>query len=188
MSDNYNLKDNMALPSTIYRASIELSDLDRNCYESLQVTVAQHPSETAERMVARLLAYALCYREGLVFTKGISAGDEPDLWLKGPDGRVDLWVEVGVPEPERIVKATRHAREVIVYVCGNSQHHWQKQHLSKLSNLSNLTIYLIDQQFIRQVAQHLQRSIIFGLTITEGLMYLTVGNETLETALVPVKS
>jgi uncharacterized protein YaeQ len=76
----------MALTPTIYRVSIHLSHIDRGCYEHLQATVARHPSETAERLVARLLAYALCYEPDLVFTKGIAAGDEPDLWRKGGDG------------------------------------------------------------------------------------------------------
>ncbi len=75
----------MALPSTIHRATIQLADIDSDRYESLQATVARHPSETAERLTARLLAYALCFEEGLVFTRGIAAGDEPDLWCKGPE-------------------------------------------------------------------------------------------------------
>ena len=82
----------MALPSTIFRVSLQLADLDRNLYESLQTTVAQHPSETEERLVARLLAYALSYEPGLAFTRGVGAADEPDLWTKGPDGRVLLWI------------------------------------------------------------------------------------------------
>lgn len=177
----------MALPSTIYRASIELSDLDRHCYESLQVTVAQHPSETPERLVARVLAYAVCYREGLVFTKGICAGDEPDIWVKGPDGRVALWIEVGLPEPERVVKAARHAGEVVFVACGSSLPHWQKQHLPKVSNISNLTIYSLDQQSLAHLTARLQRSITWSVTITEGVIYLTTGGEAVEIPLTKLK-
>lgn len=173
----------MALPSTIYRATIQLSDLDRSCYESLLVTIAQHPSETAERLVARLLAYAVCYREELVFTKGVGAGDEPDLWVMGPDGRVMVWIEVGLPEPERLVKAGRHAGEVVLVACGNSLPRWQDQHLPKLARIGNLTMYGIKQQFLTEVAARLQRSIAWSLTITEGSIYLTIGGETLETTL-----
>ncbi len=99
----------MALPSTIYRTTVQLADIDRSIYETLQTTVARHPSETEERLIARLLALALFYEPDLGFTKGISATDEPDLWLKGADGRVQLWVEVGLPDAERIIKAARHA-------------------------------------------------------------------------------
>ena len=107
----------MALPTTIYRVNIQLSDVDRGVYEPLQSTVARHPSETEERLVARLLAYALFFEPELAFTKGISAVDEPDLWLKGPDGRVLLWVEVGMPEADRIIKAGRHTERVALVAC-----------------------------------------------------------------------
>ncbi|RNC69065.1 MAG: YaeQ family protein [Desulfuromonadales bacterium] len=171
----------MAQPSTIYRAGIQLSDIDRNLYETLQITVARHPSETAERLVARLLAYALFHEDDLEFTKGICAGDEPDLWVKGPDGRVTLWIEVGLPDPERLVKASRHAGRVILLACGSSRWRWEEQHLAKLAGISNLTVLGLDQGFLEQVVARLQRSIVWSLTITEGSLYLDVGGETLET-------
>ena len=115
----------MALPSTIFRASLQLANVDRNLYESLQTTVAQHPSETEERLVARLLAYALSYEPGLTFTRGVGAADEPDLWVKGPDGRVMLWIEVGLPDPERLVKASRHVGRVVLFACGASLPRWE---------------------------------------------------------------
>src|SRR5512136_652890 len=110
----------MALPSTIYRTTIQLSDIDRGVYETLQASVARHPSETEERLVARLLASALCYEDGLQFTRGICVGEEPDLWSIGPDGRVTLWVEVGLPEPERLIKAARHVERVVLLACGSA--------------------------------------------------------------------
>lgn len=173
----------MALPSTIYRASIQLSDVDRNLYETLQATVARHPSETAERLVARLLAYALCYEPGLVFTRGVGAGDEPDLWAKGPDGRVTLWIEVGLPEPERLVKSSRHVERAVLFGCGPSLPRWADQHLAKLAGIPNLTVLGFDQGFLNQVVARLERSIDWSLTITEGSLYLNVGGETLETTL-----
>jgi uncharacterized protein YaeQ len=171
----------MALPSTIYRAGIELSDIDRGLYESLQVTVAQHPSETAERMVVRLLAYALCYEPELTFTKGISAVDEPDLWLKGPDGRVLTWIEVGLPDPERLAKSCRHAGRVILFACGAALPRWEGQHLAKLAGIRNLTVVGFDQEFVNRLTARLQRAVSWSLTITEGSLYLTVDGETLET-------
>jgi uncharacterized protein YaeQ len=171
----------MALPPTIYRVAIDLSDIDRGCYEKLGVTVARHPSETAERLIARLLVYALCYEEGLTFTKGVSAGDEPDLWLKGPDGRVRLWVEVGLPDPERLIKASRHSEGVVLFVYGSGLSRWQAAHLPKLQSIDNLTILGTEQLFIDQLVARLQRSISWDLTVTEGTLYLTVDGETVET-------
>jgi len=171
----------MALPSTVYRASVELSDLDRGRYESLQTTLARHPSETAERLVTRLLAYCLFHEPELSFTKGISAGDEPDLWAKGPDGRVNIWLEVGLPEPERLIKASRHAERAILLACGASIATWKAQHLAKLAQVANLSVIALDYGFVQQVASRLQRSITWSLTVTEGTLYLTAEGEMLET-------
>jgi uncharacterized protein YaeQ len=172
----------MALPSKVYKASIQLSDVDRGVYETLQATVAQHPSETEERLVARLLAYAIFHEPELTFTKGISATDEPDLWVKGADGRVRFWVEVGLPEPDRIIKASRHSERVALLACGRALSSWE-QHLPKLEKLANLTVISIDQAFINKLASQLERSIIWSITITEGTFYLTIADETMEAAI-----
>ena len=173
----------MALPSTIYRVTIQLSDVDRGIYETLQATVARHPSETAERLVARLLAYTLFYEPDLAFTKGISAGDEPDLWLKGADGRVLSWIEVGLPEPERLIKASRHSERAALVACGNALPAWERMHLSRLAGIPNLTVMSIDQVFIDSLATRLERFINWSVTITEGSLYLTVAGETEETSI-----
>jgi uncharacterized protein YaeQ len=173
----------MALPSTIYRFSLELSDIDRQIYESLQATVARHPSETEERLVARLLAYALFHEPGLEFTKGICAGDEPDLWLKGPDGRTLLWVEVGLPDPERLLKASRHCERIALLAYGNSYPLWERDHLSRLTAIRNLTLLCVDPGFPAQLVCRLERTVRWAVTRTEGSLYLGVGGETLETHL-----
>lgn len=171
----------MALPSTIYRANIQLSDIDRGVYETLQITVARHPSETAERLVARLLAYCLFHEQGLEFTRGISASDEPDLWSKGPDGRVTAWIEVGLPEAERLIKAARHAERVALLACGNSLQVWERLQLPKLSGVSNLAVTTVDQCFINRLVELLERNIVWEITITEGTLYLQVAGQSLET-------
>lgn len=173
----------MALPSSIYRVNIQLSDIDRGIYETLQTTVARHPSETEERLVARLLAYALFFEPELAFTKGISAVDEPDLWLKGPDDRVLLWVEVGIPESDRILKASRHSVRVALVACGRAFPVWEQQHLPRLMNIPNLTLISFDQAFISCLASRLDRSINWEVTITDGNVYINAGEETFETVL-----
>jgi uncharacterized protein YaeQ len=176
----------MALPSTVYRATIQLSHVDRGVYETLQTTIARHPSETAERVIIRLLAYALCYEDGLVFTKGICAGDEPDLWAKGPDGRVTLWVEVGVPDPERLLKAARHSERAVLIACGPNRFRWDEQHLKKMTGTRNLTILGLDYDFISQIAQKLERNITWEITISDGVIYLTANGASSETTISPL--
>ena len=173
----------MARPSTIYKVSLQLADLDRSVYDTLQVTAAQHPSETAERLVIRLLALAVFSEPELTFTKGLSATDEPDLWVKGPDGRVRLWVEVGLPDADRIIKACRHAERVALLACGRLFFSWSQQHLPKLEKVTNLTVVNFDQALITTLAEQLERSVNWSITITEGTMYLTVGSVTHETAI-----
>jgi uncharacterized protein YaeQ len=173
----------MALPSTVYKATIQLADVDHGVYETLQETVAQHPSETGERLVARLLAYAIFHEPELAFSKGISATDEPDLWVKGGDGRVRFWVEVGLPEADRIIKASRHCERVALLACGRALANWDQQHLPKLEKLANLTVISIDQELINKLALQLVRSINWSITITEGTFYLTIGEETLVAAI-----
>jgi len=173
----------MALPSTVYRAAVELSDLDRGCYARLEATVARHPSETAERLVMRLLAFALCYAEDLTFTKGIAAGDEPDLWSREPDGRVREWIEVGLPDPERLRKASRHAAKVVLVAGGGGLSRWLEQHQGKLAPLTNLTVLALDPLLVQRLATGLERVIDWSLTVTEGVIFLTRGGESLEAPL-----
>jgi len=170
----------MAQPCTIYKANVQLSDIDRNIYETLQTTIAKHPSETEERMLVRLLAYAVCHEKDLTFTKGVAAGAEPDLWAIGPDGRIQTWIEVGLPDAERLVKASRHAGQVILFAFGSSRNIWEKQQLAKLAGMDNIKIFGINQQLISALITTLQRSISWSLTITEGSLYLTVNGETFE--------
>lgn len=173
----------MALPSTIFRATVELADVDRSVYETLKTTLARHPSETAERLVARLLAFAIFYQPELAFTKGICEGDEPDFWLKGADGRVILWGEVGLPEPERLIKAGRHAGRVALVACGRSFFHWEQQMLPKLERVANLTVVTFAPEFLASLAASLDRVISWSITVTDGTLYLTTGGETLESPL-----
>ena len=173
----------MALPSTIYRVNLQLSDVDRGIYESLQATVARHPSETEERLVARLLAYVIFFEPDLAFSKGVGSGDEPDFWLKGPDDRVLLWVEVGLPEADRIIKASRHAERVGLIACGRALPKWEQQHLAKLEGVANLALITFDHAFIGSLVGSLNRSINWAVTINDGNLYINAGDDAFEAPL-----
>jgi uncharacterized protein YaeQ len=165
----------MALKGTIYRFRLDLSDVDRNCYQAFNLTLIQHPSETIERMVLRLLAFALSYREGLEFTKGVCEGDEPDLWCHALDGRVELWGEVGLPEAARLQHASRHAEQLFLLAAGAKFGRWQEHNLQPLEGISNLAGYRIDWTWLQKVAAGLERSAQWSLTVSDGVLYLNDG-------------
>src|SRR5687768_9251041 len=110
----------MAQRSTVHRVTIDLSDTDRQVYEQLQLSVARADSETMHRLTARLLAYCLHYEPGIAFSQGVGAGDEPDVWIKTPDDRVQTWIEVGLPDAKRLVKAARHCERVVLLAYGRA--------------------------------------------------------------------
>src|SRR5438874_12979014 len=97
----------MALSATVYHLQIELSDVDRGVYEELDLRVARHPSETMRYLLTRVLAYCLCYEEGIAFSKGLSTVEEPPLWVKDAQGNLRVWIEIGTPSPERLHKASK---------------------------------------------------------------------------------
>ena len=103
----------MALKATIFKADLQIADMDRGYYQTHALTIARHPSETDQRMMVRILAFALFADERLHFTRGISTDDEPDLWLKGLDEEIELWVDLGQPDLKRIRKACGRARQVV---------------------------------------------------------------------------
>lgn len=174
----------MATGTTIYHATIQLADADRGVYTELRATVARHPSETAERLVVRLLAYALFYEPGLVFTKGISDGDQPDLWVTDPDNRIALWLEVGLPDVARITKACRRATRVVLLLSGQRRRHWEGLHLPGLAGETNLAIWTLEQRVIQQLVDVLERSVKWALTVSGGVAYLAVGSHSMETPLI----
>ena len=166
----------MALKPTIYKAQIELADSDRNCYESLSLTLAKHPSETLERMVVRLLAYCLNSTRGLEFTKGISTADEPDLWEHSDHGDIEHWIEVGQPEQSRLRKACGRARLVTVYAFAKSVSTWWKLHGDEISVLPHLQAWQLDWTEVQAAADLLDRTVQLNVSIVGGIVYLDNGS------------
>ncbi|MCC2660774.1 MAG: yaeQ [Arthrobacter sp.] len=170
----------MAQRSTIHRVSVELSDTDRQVYETIQMSVARADSETPHRLIARVLAYCLCYERDIEFTGGVGAGDEPDVWVRELDGRVKVWVEVGLPDPNRLLKAARHCERVVLLAYGRRLPGWQTESLPALEKASNITIAALDQPFLEQLVTRLDRTLAWELTVSGGTLYLTVGKDQLE--------
>ena len=136
----------MALSSTIFKANLQISDMDRHYYEEHQLTLARHPSETDERMMVRLLAFALHADEQLSFTKGLCDDEEPALWQKSLSDEIELWVDVGQPDERRIRKACSRATRVCIYLYGgrNAELWWQRN-VNKLQRFENLTVLEIPE-------------------------------------------
>jgi uncharacterized protein YaeQ len=165
----------MALKPTIYKARIELADSDRGCFESLALTLARHPSETAERLAARLLAYCLNSTRGLAFTRGLSTAEEPDLWQHGDSGEIEHWIEVGQPEEPRLRKACGRARRVTVYAFGRSAATWWKNSGEAISGLPRLRVVQLDWGETQSVAALLERNAQLGVNIVGGTLYIDDG-------------
>ncbi|WP_372882602.1 YaeQ family protein [Psychromonas sp.] len=162
----------MALKPTIYKMNINLSDLNQDRYDTLNLTVALHPSETPERMMARVIAYCLNAQEFLTFTKGLSVADDPDIWAKSLADEFLLWVDVGEPAFERIKKASRLAQAVKVYSFNTKSNVWWKQSAADFEKLSNLEVYQFNFEQIQALAKLLKRSMDFSVTISGDTAYI----------------
>ncbi len=163
----------MALKATIYKAELQIADMDRNYYQEHSLTLARHPSETDERMMIRLLAFAIHAHEQLTFTKGLFDTDEPDLWQKDFTGAIDLWIEVGQPDDKRLLKACGRSEQVMVYSYSATSHIWFKQLASKLDRAKNLTVINIPAEASAQLEALAQRNMQLQCTIQDGQIYLT---------------
>lgn len=161
----------MALKPTIFKININLSDLNRDLYEPLSLTVAQHPSETLERMMARVMAYCLNAQEFLIFTKGLSVADDPDIWAKSLADEFLLWVDVGEPSFERIKKACRQAKEVKVYSFNTKSDVWWKQSQNDLQTI-DADIYQFEFSQIQALTKLVKRSMDLSVTISGDSLYV----------------
>ena len=178
----------MALKSTIFKADLQIADMDRHYYEPHSLTLARHPSETDERMMVRLLAFALHADEALSFTKGLSTDDEPDLWLKDLSGEIDLWIDIGQPDEKRIRKACGRARQVAIY-CYSSRSAaiWWEQNSSKLQRFDNLRVINVQNDASKQLAKLAQRNMQLQCTVQDGQVWLGNDTETVQVELVEWK-
>jgi uncharacterized protein YaeQ len=175
----------MALKPTIYKFNLNLSDLNNDHYQNLNLTLALHPSETLERMMARVMAYCLnVYRDdknqqGLRFTKGLSEVEQPDIWLRNLDDSIDLWIDLGEPEFERMKKACRQAKQTLLYSFNSKSDVWWSQSQSKFKKL-DLCVSQFDWTEIQALAALVERTMHASITITGSSAYVAAERSEVE--------
>lgn len=157
----------MALKATIYKADLNIADMDVHRYEDFQLTMALHPSETIERLMVRILAYARFAAEGLEFTKDLFETDEPALWQKDLTGQLLQWIEVGSPDEDKVKKASARCKNVAVVTYGSSVDEWYKRN-SKLKTMSNVQVWKLSQASTEAVQQLCERTMQLQLNIMDG--------------------
>ena len=176
----------MALNSTIYKVELQISDMDRHYYATHALTLARHPSETEERLMVRLLAFALYADERLEFGKGISDEDEPALWRKAYTDEIELWIEVGQPDETRIRKACGRSRQVVVISYGsNAAEIWWNKASAALGRNRNLTVLDIPAGTVAELVALLQRGMRLQCLIQDG--QLQVMNDASAVAVDPLR-
>lgn len=163
----------MALKSTIYKAEIDITDIDRGYYRSHSLTIARHPSETEERLMVRLLAFILNADEDLVFCRGLSTEDEPDLWRKNLHGDIELWIEVGLPADRRVRKASNRSQLVKVYAYGDrTAPVWWEKNRKAIQGLSNVGVLLAPPETVASLAQMAERTMRLQCTVQDGELWV----------------
>jgi uncharacterized protein YaeQ len=169
----------MAIKATIFKAELEISDIDRDHYEKYSLTIARHPSETDERMMVRLYAFASHADEHLEFTKGISTEEEPALWKKNLTGEIESWIEVGQPDEKRLRKACGRAAQVYLYCYGShASKAWWQQMQSKLNRFDNLNVFFLKDAECQALSNLAQRTMNLQCTIQDSQAWLADNNQT----------
>jgi len=173
----------MALRSTVYRVDLLVSDLDRHVYAQHALTLARHPSETEQRLMVRLLAFALHADEALAFGRGLSAEGEPDLCRLDATGAIDLWIDVGLPDEKGVRKACGRARQVVVVAYGARRAEaWWLDNAAAFARLANLTVFVLSDADAAALQSLAARSLKLTCTIQEGHVWLAAEAATIEIA------
>ncbi|TPV54323.1 YaeQ family protein [Aestuariibacter sp. GS-14] len=165
----------MALKATIFKADISISDMDRNYYQSHNLTIARHPSENDERMMLRIIAFIANAHERLQFTKGLSDDEVPDLWQKSYSDEIELWIELGQPSEQRIKKGCNQSQQMQIFAyADNSFDMWWKKEHAKLQVRKNLSVFTVPDELAEALVKAVQRSMQIQATIQDGQMWLTI--------------
>ncbi len=179
----------MAIKATIFKANLQIADMERHYYQNHALTLARHPSETDERMMVRLLAFALHAHEYLEFGQGMTNDGEADLWLKDLTGSIKLWIDVGIPDEKLIRKACGRASQVLVYCYGGRvADMWFAQNRTQFERQKNLTIINLPVESTREIAKLAQRNMNLQCTIQDGQVWLGDGDVSVQVEWVTLKN
>ncbi len=171
----------MALTATLYHLQVELSDVDRGVYLSLDLRLARHPSETMRYMLTRLFAYCLAHTEGIAFSKeGIASTDDPAIAVRDPTGQLLEWIDVGAPSAERLHRATRMARRVSLYTCAALAQLQREAASRTIPRVGDIEVWRFEPAFLDAIDPKVDRNGKLELVRTDGLLYVTVGGEVIE--------
>ncbi len=166
----------MAIKATIFKANLQIADMDRHYYQDHALTLARHPSETDERMMVRLLAFAVHASENLEFGQGMTMEEEADIWQKDLTGAIELWIDVGIPDEKLIRKACGRARQVIVFCYGGrTADMWYIQNSTQFARQKNLTVINLPLESTRAIGALAQRNMQLQCTIQDGQLWLGDG-------------
>ena len=173
----------MALGATIHTFDVELADTDRGVYQTLNLRVAQHPSETPDYLLTRVVAYCFEFAEGIAFSKGLSDPDDPAIAVRDLTGALQVWVDIGLPEPERLHRASKAAPRVAVYTHKDPAQWVTKLAAAKIHRAEKLEVFALDRAWLAQFVARLERRMQFSLSRSEGDIYLSIGDDTFQTVL-----
>lgn len=169
----------MALSATIYNFDIQLANVDRQVYETLSLRVAQHPSETPEYLLTRVLAYCLEYTEGITFSKGLSDPDEPPIVVRDLTGTIKSWIEIGAPDAARLHKASKVSPRVAVYIHKDPMMLLRAWSAATIHRADKLELFAMDRELLDELVRRLDRRVKFDLSVTDGELYIDIGGKSL---------
>jgi len=173
------MEPHVALGATIYVFEIRLADADRGVYETLTIRAARHPSETAEYLLTRLLAYCLEYTEGIAFSKGLSDPDEPAISVRDLTGALQVWIEVGTPDAGRLHKAAKAAPKVVLYVHRDMDPLLARLAGERIHRAGELRIHAVESALLAALVARLERRMELDLAVSDRTLYVSLGEETL---------
>jgi uncharacterized protein YaeQ len=163
----------LALPSTIHRFQIQLSDTGRGVYEDLDLRIARHPSETVSFLLTRVFAYCIAFEEGIAFASGLSTPDDPALWVKDLTGRVTTWIEVGLPAPERLHKASKSIGRVLVFPHKRFDLWLRQCEETHIHRADAIRVVTLEPEFLSALEAKLDRNVKIDVSIHDGHMFVT---------------
>ncbi|HET6149807.1 MAG TPA: YaeQ family protein [Polyangia bacterium] len=166
----------MAASATMYHLQIDLSDVDRAVYQTMDLRVARHPSETMRYLLTRVIAYCLCYEEGIAFSKGLSTNDEPAAWVKDAHGNLLVWIEVGTPSGERLHKASKASPRVVVFTHHDPALLKKAARAKAIHKAEEIEVYALDGALLDALERATERNARWAMVHTEGTLYVTSGD------------